>query len=63
MKKQTDTTFSNLSKEQTNALTAVVNETVAMDFTPAKSFTIVDWWNIQRKSKTGIGSRKSTTFF
>lgn len=52
MKKQTEINFSKLSKEQTNDLTTVVNETIATDLIPVKSFTIVDLWNIQRKSKT-----------
>jgi hypothetical protein len=62
MKKQTEINFSKISKEQTNDLTAVVNETIAMDFIPVKSFTIVDLWNIQQRSKTIRDSRKLVHF-
>ncbi len=57
MKKQTEINFSKISKEQTNDLTTVVNETIAVDIIPVKNFTIVDLWNIRRKSKTTISSR------
>lgn len=63
MNKQTEINFSKISKEQKNDLTIVVNETIAMDFIPVKSFTIVDLWNIHRKSKTTRDSRKSTSFY
>lgn len=62
MKKQIEINFSKISKEQTNDLTTVVNETIAIDFIPAKSFNIVDLWNIQRRCKSAINSRKSATF-
>lgn len=57
MKKQTDFTFVKMSKEQSNELTTIVNETIATDFVTAKSFTVADLWNIQRRSKTRINSR------
>jgi hypothetical protein len=58
MKKQTDHTFSNLSTAQTSELTGTVNETIAMDFIPSKSFTVADLWNVRRSSKaTVIGSK------
>ena len=63
MKKQTEINFSKISKEQTNDLTTIVNETIATHFIPIKSFTIVDLWNIRRMSKTTIHSRKSATFY
>lgn len=63
MNKQTEINFSKISKEQTNDLTTVINETIAMDFVPVKSFTIIDLWNIQRRSKTTRDSRKSVAFY
>lgn len=62
MKKQTEISFSKISKEQTNELTIMVDETIATGFIAVKSFTIVDLWNIQRRSKTYTGSRKSVSF-
>lgn len=58
MKKETNFNFANISKVQTNELTTMVKETLATDFVPAKSFNIVDLWNIQRRSKTTMNSRK-----
>lgn len=52
MKKQTNLNFAKMSKEQLDHLTTTVKEIAATDFVPAKSFTVVDLWNIQRKSKT-----------
>ena len=57
MKKQTDFTFVKMSKEKSNELTTIVNETIATDFVAAKSFTVADLWNIQRSNKTRISSR------
>ena len=57
MKKQTEINFTKMSKEHTNELTTIVKETIAMDFVPVKSFTIIDLWNIQRRSKSRINSR------
>ncbi|MGG9964789.1 hypothetical protein [Ferruginibacter sp. SUN106] len=57
MKKETTLNFAKISKEQLNELTTTVNETVATDFVPAKIFTVVDLWNIQRKSKPRINGR------
>jgi hypothetical protein len=62
MKKQTEINFSKISNQQTNDLTTVINETIAMDFVPVKSFTIVDLWNIHRRSKTKTTGRKSAAF-
>ena len=59
MKKQTEINFVKMSKEQTNELTTTVIETIATDFVAVKSFTIVDLWNIQRRSKTLSKGRKS----
>lgn len=51
MKTQTEINFTKISKEHTNALTSIVKETLAVDIVPVKTFTIVDQWNLQRKSK------------
>ena len=52
MKKQTEKNFTQISKEQTNELTTVINETLAFGLAHAKTFSSVDLWNIQRRSKT-----------
>jgi hypothetical protein len=52
MKKQTDINFSKIRKEQINDLTKVVNETIGIDFVQVTNSTMVDLWNIQRRSKT-----------
>ena len=52
MKKQSNNNFTQISKEHTNELTAVVNETLAVGLLPAKTFTSFDLCNIQRRSKT-----------
>ncbi len=57
MKKQSNLNFAKMSKEQLHELTTTVKEIVATDFAPAKSFTVVDLWNIQRRNKT-ITNRK-----
>ena len=62
MKKQTNLNFAKMSKGQLNELTTVVKEIVATDFVPAKSFTVIDLWNIQRHGKTTMNSRKSVSF-
>lgn len=58
MKKQTTNQFSPISKEQTEKLTTVVNETIALGLNHAKTFSVADLWNIQRRSRT-IMSRRS----
>jgi hypothetical protein len=62
MKKVTNFDFANLSKIQSNELTTIVKETLAMDFVPAKSFTVIDLWNIRRHGKTTMNSRKLASF-
>lgn len=52
MKKETDFSFVNISKEQLTELTTTVKEIEAADFIVGKSFTTIDLWNIQRSSKT-----------
>lgn len=59
MNKNTNFNFANISKEHSRALTTMVEEMVATGFVAAKSFTIVDLWNIRRQGKTTINSRKS----
>jgi hypothetical protein len=63
MKKERDFNFAKISKEQSNELTTIVNETLAVDFVPAKNFTVVDLWNIRRQGKTTMNSRKTTSLF
>ena len=62
MKKQTNLHFAKMSKGQLNELTSVVKEIVATDFVPAKSFTVIDLWNIQHFGKTTVNSRKLAAF-
>ena len=57
MKEHTHVNFAKMSKDQLIKLASTVKETVASNFVPAKNFTIVDLWNIQRSSKTRIQSR------
>ena len=57
MKKQTTLNFATINKEQSTELTSIVKETIATDFVPAKSFTVVDLWNIQRSNKPRLSSR------
>ena len=58
MKKQTTNQFSPISKDQTEKLTTVENETLALGLSQVKTFSTVDLWNIQRRSRT-IMSRRS----
>lgn len=51
MKKKTEIIFTKISKEHTSALTTIVKESLAADIVPVKTFTVIDQWNIQRKSK------------
>jgi hypothetical protein len=57
MKKQTANQFSPISKEQTEQLTTVVNETLALEVIQAKVFSSADLWNIQRRSRTMLSRR------
>jgi hypothetical protein len=58
MKKQTTTRFSPISNEQTEKLTTVVKETLAIGISHVKTFSTADLWNIQRRSRT-LMSRRS----
>jgi hypothetical protein len=55
MKKQTPNQFSPITKEQTEKLTAVVKETLALG--QAKTFSSADLWNIQRRGRTMMSRR------
>lgn len=57
MRKQTEMNFPKISKEQTNTLTTVVNESIALGIAPFKTFTTADLWNIRRRSNTMINRR------
>ena len=61
MKKQTTNQFSPISKEQTETLTTVVNETIAMGVIPVKIFSSADLWNIQRRGRTMMSRRNYFT--
>ena len=57
MKKQTSNQFLQISKEETEKLTTVVKETIALGFEHAKTFTSADMWNIQRRGRTMLQRR------
>ncbi len=57
MKKQTTNQFSPISKEQTEKLTTVVNETIALGLSQVKTFSTADLWNIQRRGRTMMSRR------
>ena len=52
MKKQSENNFAQISKEHKTELTTVAKETLAQGFIPVKTFSSLDLWNIQRRSKT-----------
>jgi len=62
MKKQTNLNFAKMSKGELNELTTSVKEIVATDFVHDKNFTVVDLWNIRRRGKTAMNTRKVATF-
>ena len=57
MKEQMNVNFRKMSKDQLIELASTVKETIAGNIVPAKGFTVIDLWNIQRRSKTMIQSR------
>jgi len=57
MKKQTTNGFLQMSKEHTEKLSTVVNETLAIEFHQAKTFSTADLWNIQRRGRTMMQRR------
>jgi hypothetical protein len=57
MKKQTANQFSPISKEQTEKLTSVVKETLALGISQVRTFCAADLWNIQRRNRTMLSRR------
>lgn len=57
MKKQSTNQFSAISKEQTEQLTTVVSETIALGVIPVKIFSSADLWNIQRRGRSMMSRR------
>jgi hypothetical protein len=57
MKKQSNNQFSPISKEQTEQLTTVVSETIALGVIPVKIFSSADLWNIQRRGRSMMSRR------
>ena len=57
MKKQTTNQFLPISKEQTEKLTTVVKESLALGIIPVKVFSTADLWNIQRRGRTMMSRR------
>ena len=59
MKKQSNTLFIEISKEQVENLTTIVKETIVAGYNQAqtKLFTAADLWNIQRQKK-GFSQRR-----
>lgn len=56
MNTQLNNVFATISKSETEKLTTIVNETVAIIENHKKSFTAADLWNIQRQKKTFVRS-------
>lgn len=54
MNAQLNNLFKVISKSETEKLTTMVNETVAVVEHPEKAFTAADLWNIQRQKKTTV---------
>lgn len=54
MKTQTTNLFNQLSKAETENLTAIVEETLAIGYNQVqeKTFSAAELWNIQRQRKT-----------
>jgi hypothetical protein len=57
MKTQNNTLVSKLSKEETVALTNIVDETLALAMNQHKPFTAADLWNIQRRRRSFVQRR------
>ncbi len=57
MKKQSTTQFSQISESDTEKLTTVINETIALGVIPVKIFSSADLWNIQRRGRTMMSKR------
>ena len=60
MKKQSQTLFTEVSKNELENLNTVVNETIAYSHSAnQKTFTTADLWNIQRQQKSRTQRRFS----
>jgi hypothetical protein len=57
MKKQSTTPFSPISKSETEKLTTVVSETIALVVTPVRIFSSAELWDIQRRGRTMMSRR------
>lgn len=47
----------NLPEATAKKLTSIVSETLALEMTPTKTFTVADLWNIQRKKRSTLQRR------
>jgi hypothetical protein len=54
MNTQLNNLFATISKSETEKLTTIVDETIAVVTHPQKAFTAADLWNIQRQKKTYV---------
>ncbi len=57
MKKQSTNQFSPISKDETEKLTTLVKETLAVEINPCKTFSAADLWSIQRRGRTMMSRR------
>ncbi len=57
MKKQSENTFAQITKEYTENLTSVIKEALAVEFNHPKTFSTADLWNIQRRGRTMLQRR------
>ena len=57
MNTQQNNLFATISKEETMNLTAVVNETLAINIQQHKAFTAADLWAIQRRRRSFVQRR------
>ncbi len=57
MNTQNNNLLATISKEETKKLTQIVNETIALGIQSTKTFTSVDFWNIQRQRKSTLQRR------
>lgn len=57
MNTQNNNLLKTLTTAETNKLTAIVNETLALDTNQHKPFTAAELWNIQRKRRSFVQRR------
>ena len=57
MKKQLNNLFKAISNTQKDEVTTLQNETIVLQGTLEKGFTVADLWNIQRNKKTIVRRR------